>query len=86
MIFLNCNNENENHLFFTGFETKKIENKEYLKINILERNSNTGFSIYEKYSDDLYDVLCELSVFSCVDNKIYVVYKNGRLKFAIKLD
>lgn len=67
--------------FFIGFDTKTIENKQYLKIDILDRMSSTIFSIYKPYSDDLCEQLARLDEFENVDNKVFVVYKNGRLKF-----
>lgn len=84
MQFVNIDNSSCS-FFFTGFELRNIEGTEFLKINILERESNTAFSIYEKATDDKYDYLNSLDLFSSVDNKIYVVYKNGRLKFSINL-
>lgn len=71
----------ESCFFFIGFDSKTIENKQYLKIDILDRKSNTTFSIYKTYTDDLYDYLTSIQDFENVDSKIYVVYKNGRLKF-----
>ena len=85
MLFVNSNNSSCS-FFFTGFEVKNISGVDYLKINILERDSNIAFSIYEKATDTKFDYLNSLDLFSSVDNKIFVVYKNGRLKFTMDLD
>lgn len=67
--------------FFVDFSIEKIENKEFIKINILDKGSTTAFSIYKENTGDIYNVVKQIKAFENVDSKIFVVYKNGRLKF-----
>lgn len=71
----------ERIFFFIGFSIETIEGKEFIKINILDKGSNTAFSIYKENNGDLYNEIVQLEEFENVDSKIFVVYKNGRLKF-----
>lgn len=75
----------EKCFYFIGFEITNIEKQEFLKINVLDKISNTAFSIYKKNDNgDIYDYISELEDFECIDDKVYVVYKNGRLKFDMR--
>lgn len=75
----------EKCFYFIGFDTTTIENQEFLKIYVLDKNSNTTFTIYKKNDNgDTYDFIADLEEFECIDEKIYVVYKNGRLKFDMR--
>lgn len=71
----------ERSFYFTGFSFEKIQGNDFIKINILDKATNTAFSIYKKQEDKLYNIVAELNEFENVDDRIYVVYKNGRLKF-----
>lgn len=71
----------ERIFYFIGFSIETIEGKEFLKINILNKLSNDTFSIYKENNGDLYDCIADLDDFEDIDDKIFVVYKNGRLKF-----
>ena len=71
---------------FIDFSIEKIEGKEFIKINVVEKLSKekNTFSIYKEYSADIYNVVKQLKEFENIDSKIFVVYKNGRLKFDFK--
>ena len=71
--------------YFVSFSIETIENTEFLKINVLDIFSNTIFAIYKQNKNDsLFDYISSLNNFDDIDDKIFVVYKNGRLKFDIR--
>ena len=69
------------NFYFISFEQLEIEKKYFLKINILDKSSNTVIVIYEKSDDDLYDTLADLKDFQNIDDKIY----ENLLKWQIKI-
>lgn len=74
--------DNRRQFYFVSFSIETIENTEFLKINVLDIFSNTIFAIYKQNKDNhLFDFISSLNNFDDIDDNIFVVYKNGRLKF-----
>lgn len=74
----------EKNFYFLGVENIEIEKTSFLKINVLDTSTNTTFSIYKKYTEEDSDILFDMTMFEDIDDKIFVVYKNGRLKFDMR--
>ena len=72
--------------YFVDFSIEKIENREFIKINVLDKCSTTAFSIYKENNAQIYNIIKDLKTFDNIDSKIFVVYKNGRLKFDFKVN
>ncbi len=72
--------------YFISFDIVRISDQDFIKINVLDKVSNTTIAIYEKYNKDAIEELTKFQDFQNVDNNISVIYKNGRLKFVFVLD
>lgn len=75
----------EKQFYFIGFEEQEIEKTLFIKVFVLDKSSNTTFTIYLKHNDDIYDKITDLDTFENIDDKINVVYKNGHLRFNLEL-
>lgn len=72
--------------YFISFDIVRISDQDFIKINVLDKVSNTTIAIYEKYNEDAVEELTKFQDFQNVDNNISVIYKNGRLKFVFILN
>lgn len=84
MRFERADNSEEQFIFM-GFSVEKIEKQDFIKLNVYIDNSNIIVSIYKKYSDELYDKVASLEQFKILDRNIFVICKNGKLKFDFDL-
>ncbi len=84
MRFERADNSEEQFIFM-GFSVEKIEKQDFIKLNVYVDKSNIIISIYKKYTDDLYDEIASLEQFKVLDRNIFIVYKNGKLKFDFDL-
>ena len=72
----------ERQFYFIDFTLETIEKKEFIKINVLDKFTKETFSIYKENDNGVfYDLIDNLQDFEDIDDRIFVVYKNGRLKF-----
>ncbi len=75
----------EEQFIFMGFSVEKIEKQDFIKLNVYVDKSNIIISIYKKYTDELYDEIASLEQFKVLDRNIFVIFKNGKLKFDFDL-